>query len=125
MGMNFSNLIVPQQYSVNTFVVNQINMNTNFEIEVPGYNGYFYNIQENCVYTSKKGTPFHKGRKRLKIYSDKEGNGFVYMLRTRDNYRGKVYLYEIRSMIYQLFLNSNLTYNPYNPIIFPGIIYDG
>lgn len=123
MGMNFSNLIIPPQYS-NSSNVKQININSNYEIEIPGYNGYYYNIQEDCVYTSKKGTKFHSGRKKMKIYSDKDGNRFVQLLRSRDNYRGNVYLYDIRNKIYHLILNNNLVYNPANPIVFPGIIYE-
>lgn len=123
MGMNFNNLIIPPQYSQQSLAVNQIHMNTNFEVEIPGYNGYYYNIQENKVYTSKKGYQLHRGRKYLKIYSDKDGNKFVYLLRSSDNYRGKVYLYDIRNKVYKLITN-NLGYNPYNPVIFPGLIYD-
>ncbi len=124
MGMNFSNLIIPQQYSLNDYTVREININTNYEIEVPGYNGYFYNIQENCVYSAKKGTKFHYGRRKLKIYSDKEGNRFVQLLRSRDNYRENVYLEAIRNSVYKLLLNNNLVYNPEQNIIFPGIIYE-
>lgn len=123
MGMNFSNLVVPPQYT-NSLNVKQININRNYEIEIPGYDGYYYNIQENCVYTSKKGTKFHCGRKRLKIYSDKRGNRFVQILRSRDNYRGNVYLEDIRTKVYHLILNNNLLYNPEYPIVFPGIIYE-
>lgn len=124
MGMNFNNLVVPEQYRSNSININQINVNTNFEVEIPGYDGYYYNTREDCVYTSKKGKPFYKFRRALKIYSDKEGERFVYLLRTRDNYRGKVYLYEIRHLVYKLFVDNNIGYSPYHPVAFPGIIFD-
>lgn len=123
MGMNFSRLVIPPQYS-NNLSVKQININTNFEIEIPGYNGYYYNFKENCVYSSKKGTKFYSKRNRMKIYSDKNGEKFVQLLRSTDNYRGKVYLSDIRDKIYKLIQNNNSVYNGLNPIILPGIIYD-
>ena len=129
MGMNFSNLVIPQQFGYQDNIPKTLNFNTNFEIEIPGYDGYFYNFYENCVYSSNKGqNRFLPGRMRIKTYTEPEdkksnaGEEYVIILRSVDNCRKKTYLRDIRNEIYKMIFNLN-QYNYNNKIILPGIVY--
>lgn len=108
-GMNFSNCVFrsePINYKLSPNF--KLMILPSGYIEIPDHSGYFYDFVTDRVISMKKGEKFKPGIRYMKIYSDKDGNRYVNLLRTSDTCRHNHYISDIKNDIYKIFKENSL-----------------
>lgn len=106
-GMDFSNLVYKDpndalRIPYRDMSLKDVVMLSNGCIQIPYHDGYYYDFYTNKVMSLKKGRKFQPSFRYMKMYTDKNGNQYVNLLRSTDNCRHDHYIHQIVKDIYEI-----------------------